>query len=241
MSNDSGSYENQPLPIPVSAVALEDRVAFIRNTYLHLAVAVMGFVFIEFLLFQLPIAGYYVEFVFSTSFNWLIILGLFMLVGNLANRWAHSGTSLAMQYMGLVLYVIAEAILFLPLLVVAANYSTDNVIPTAALLTFTVFTGLSGYVLISRADFSFLRMGLTIAGFMALGLIVASILFGFDLGLVFSVVMVGLASGYILYTTSNVLHHYRTDQYVAASLALFASMALMFWYILRILMRLSRR
>ena len=239
MSSDSGSYENPALP--VSEVALEERVAFIRNTYLHLAVAVMGFVFIEFLLFQLPITGYYLDFVFSTSINWLIILGLFMVVGNLANRWALSGASVGMQYLGLAVYVVAEAFLFLPLLYIAAFYSTPDVIPTAALLTFTVFTGLSGYVLISRADFSFLRMGLTIAGFMALGLIVASIIFGFDLGLIFSVVMVGLAGGYVLYTTSNILHHYRTDQYVAASLALFASMALMFWYILRILMRLNRR
>jgi FtsH-binding integral membrane protein len=53
--------------------------------------------------------------------------------------------------------------------------------------------------------------------------------------------MILLASGYILYDTSNVLHHYRTDQYVAASLALFAAVALLFWYVLRLLMELNRR
>jgi hypothetical protein len=37
------------------------------------------------------------------------------------------------------------------------------------------------------------------------------------------------------------LHHYHPDQHVAASLALFAVIALMFWYVLRILMRLNRR
>jgi FtsH-binding integral membrane protein len=38
-----------------------------------------------------------------------------------------------------------------------------------------------------------------------------------------------------------VLHHYRTDQYVAASLALFASVAILFWYILRIVIAFSGR
>ena len=52
--------------------------------------------------------------------------------------------------------------------------------------------------------------------------------------MLFSVAMIGLAAGYILFYTSNVLHHYRKDQHVAASLALFASLALLFWYILRI-------
>ena len=46
--------------------------------------------------------------------------------------------------------------------------------------------------------------------------------------------MIALASGYILYDTSNVLHHYREDQYVAAAIELFADVALMFWYILQI-------
>ena len=59
------------------------------------------------------------------------------------------------------------------------------------------------------------------------------------IGLLFSGAMVVLAGGYTLYYTSNVLHHYRTDQHVAASLALFSAVALMFWYILRIFM--SRR
>jgi FtsH-binding integral membrane protein len=58
---------------------------------------------------------------------------------------------------------------------------------------------------------------LVIGSFVALGLIVASIIFGFTLGVIFSVVMVGLAAAAILYYTSNILRYYRTDQYVAAS------------------------
>ena len=69
--------------------------------------------------------------------------------------------------------------------------------------------------------------------------IVASALAGFSLGIVFIVAMVVLMSGYILYDTSQILHHYRTDQHVAAALALFASVAMLFWYVVQLLMRLN--
>ena len=70
-----------------------------------------------------------------------------------------------------------------------------------------------------------------------MALIVAGMVFGFNLGLWFSVLMVFLASAAILYNTSNVLHQYHSSQYVAASLSLFASVALLFWYVLQIFMQ----
>ena len=84
-----------------------------------------------------------------------------------------------------------------------------------------------------------MRMFLFWGGIVAVGAIVAAIVCNFSLGVWFSVAMIALASGYILYDTSNVLHHYRTDQHVAASLALFASAALLFWYVLRLLIQLQ--
>ena len=48
--------------------------------------------------------------------------------------------------------------------------------------------------------------------------------------------MIGFAGAAILYDTSNILHHYPQDKYVAASLQLFASIALMFWYGLQFFM-----
>ena len=69
-------------------------------------------------------------------------------------------------------------------------------------------------------------------------MIVAAVVLGFNLGLLFSALMIVFAAGAILYDTSNILHHYRTDQHVAAALSLFASIALLFWYVLRLLMRL---
>lgn len=215
------------------------RGQFIVRTYTHLFGAVAAFVAIEAALLQLPIAERMTGMMVN-GFNWLIVLGLFMGVSYVANRWAHSGASLGMQYAGLGLYVVAEAIVMLPLLYIASHYGGPGVIGTAGILTACVFTGLTAVVFMTRKNFSFLGPFLGIAGFGALGLIAVSILFGFSLGILFTSVMIVFAGAYILYNTSNILHEYRTDQYVAASLGLFASVALLFWYILQLIMSFSR-
>jgi FtsH-binding integral membrane protein len=139
--------------------------------------------------------------------------------------------------MGLGLYTVAESIIFLPILVIA-DLQYPGVITQAAIMTGVLFAGLTAIVFITRHDFSFLGPILTIAGMVAIGVIVCSILFGFDLGTLFSGIMILFAAGAILYDTSNIMHRYRTDQHVAASLSLFASVALLFWYILRLFMSL---
>jgi FtsH-binding integral membrane protein len=218
----------------VSTASTDERVAFIRKTYAHLLFAILAFVGIEVALFATGLAEVIKQTMLSVS--WLLVLGLFMGVGWLADWWAHKDTSPGLQYMGLILYVVAEAIIFVPILYIASAYSDPSVIPSAAVTTLLVFAGLTVSVFATKKDFSFLRSGLMIAGFLAIGLIVAASLFGFELGLLFSVAMAGLAAGYVLYYTSNVLHHYNTNQHVAASLALFSAVALLFWYILRIFM-----
>jgi FtsH-binding integral membrane protein len=135
--------------------------------------------------------------------------------------------------------VVAEAVIFVPLLWIAREFGPPNTIATAGLLTVLVFSGLTAIVFFTGADFSFLRTGLMAAALIAMVVIVASALFGFNLGIIFIGALLLLASGYILYDTSNVLHHYRIGQHVAASLALFASVALMFWYMVQLVMSLS--
>jgi FtsH-binding integral membrane protein len=215
-----------------------ERAAFIRRTYAHLAVAVLAFIAVEWMLLQLPIAGGIAR-AMTGGYSWLIVLAAFMGVSWLAERWANSETSPQMQYLGLGIFVVAEAVIFLPLLYIASNFASADVIPMAALITGFLFTGLTATVFITRKDFSWMRSILTIGGFVALGVIVASIIFEFSLGIIFSAIMVLFASVAILYDTSQVLHHYRKDQHVAASLSLFASVALLFWYVLRIVMSLS--
>jgi FtsH-binding integral membrane protein len=240
MSYAENPYSASGFSIAANA-ATHERADFIRKTYLNLGAAIFGFAGLEAVLLNIPgLPDGFVRVLAQTPYSWLVVMGAFMLVSWVAEKWAQSAVTLGTQYAGLALYVVAEAIIFLPLLYFANLYDA-RVIPTAGLATLTIFGGLTAVVFLTSADFSFLRTALYLGGFVAMGLIVASILFGFSLGLLFSVLMVAFAAGFILYDTSNVLHHYRIGQHVAASLALFASVALLFWYVLRIVMAVTDR
>jgi uncharacterized protein len=230
-----------PRDLTLAAYAEEnERADFLTKTYMHLAGAVSLFVILEALLLSLPGIDQLVFTMVGGRLSWFIVLGAFMLVSFVAERWAQSSVSATAQYAGLGLYVLAESVIFVPILFFASRLEA-NVIPTAGITTLGSFAGLTAIVFITRKDFSFLRAVLFYAGLAALGLIVCSMIFGFSLGIVFTVAMIALASGYVLYHTSNVLHHYHIGQHVAASLALFASIALLFWYILQLFMRLNSR
>lgn len=220
----------------VAEAAPADRASFIRKTYTLLAVAILAFIAVEGVFFATGIADVIASVIFKGgAIGWLLVLGLFMAVSFLANRWATSETSVATQYFGLGIFIVAEAIIFVPLIMVATYYSGDaSVLIKAGIVTLGLFLGLTFTVLITKTDFSWLGPILAIGGFAALGFIVASAIFGFTLGNVFAFVMVAFAGTAILYETSNVLHRFNTKQHVAASLTLFASIALLFWYILRI-------
>lgn len=221
--------------------AAEVRAGFIRRTYAHLAGAILAFILLEALLFQTTLPDTMMQALATTRYSWLIVLLAFMGVSHLAQKWAESDVGVNVQYLGLGLYVVAEALIFVPLLWLA-NYKTDGTaIMPAALTTLLLTAGLTYTVFTTRKDFTFLGAFLKMSFFIALGIIVASIIFGFNLGLIFSAVMVIVAGASILYTTSNLLKRYNPNQHVAAALSLFASVALMFWYILRIFMGGGRR
>jgi uncharacterized protein len=224
------------MDVPVSELSVDSRATFISRTYLHLLGAIIGFTLIEVFLFTSGLAYSMAQAMLSV--NWLMILGGFVIVSWLASSVAHSSASAGTQYAALTGFVIAEAVIFVPLLYIA-EITAPGVIQSAAVVTAFGFAGLTLVVLMTRKDFSFLKGILWWAFIAALVLIVSAVLFGFELGTYFSVAMIALAGGAILYKTSNVLHHYPEDRYVAAALELFASVALLFWYVLRLF--LSRR
>lgn len=215
-----------------------ERGDFYRKTYIHVGLAILAFIGVETVLLK-TIPTEVIFLMIGQKYSWLLILGVFWLASFLATKWTLS-QSKAVQYMGLGVYVFLEAIIFLPLIYIALlQEGAGNVIFQAATLTIAMFAGISAVAFTSKKDFSFLRNIITIGGFIAIGLIVGGMIFGFNLGLWFSVGMVILASATILYQTSKLKDVYTTDQYVGASLQLFSSIMLLFWYILRILM--SRR
>lgn len=240
---DEGAYQLPDANSLAAAWAQEDeRTAFIRRTYLHLAGAIGLFVALEAAIFTLVPESALEELMrllFQSRFGWLGVILAMTAVSWVANWWALSGASRGVQYLGLLLYVLAEAIIFVPLLYIA-NQVAPQAIPAAGALTLFVFGGLTLLVFVTKVDLTSWGKYLWAAGLAAIGVIVCAILFNFELGVWFSGLMIAMASLYILYDTSNVLRVYRTDQYVAASLALFASVALLFWYILRLFLQMRR-
>lgn len=226
----------------VAEADTDARAAFIVRTYLHLFAALVAFVALIVVWFVTPVAGMVLSIFQLGRLGMLLFLGAFMGVSMLADRWARSDTSQGMQYAGLALYTVAESLIFIPLIALALMATADGdtmILPKAGMVTMMMFGSLTGIVLITRKDFSFMRGVLMFAGVAAMVIVVMSLIFGFTLGATFSYAMIALACGYILFHTSNVLHQYRTDQHVSAALALFSSVTLLLWYVLRIF--LSRR
>jgi len=232
--NQFQQFENKLL---VSDLSDEVRVAFYKKTYAHVAGGVLVFILFEWLLLQ---SDTIVNFALSMTqgWRWLIMLGGFMFITNYAEGMALKTKDKNKQYLAYGLYILAQAFIFVPLIYIAMFYmdSGAELLNQAAIITLSLFTGLTAVVFLTRKDFSFLRTGLTVGFFIALGLIVAGAIFGFNLGLWFSVGMCLLAGGAILYQTSNLINKYAVEEYIPASLGLFASLMLLFWYVLQIFM-----
>jgi FtsH-binding integral membrane protein len=221
-------------PRPVAEIDSARRAQFVTRTYQHLFFAILGFVLVEMAIFQSGIAYPMAQAMLSTS--WLLILGGFMVAGWVFSNMAARSEGKGAQYGALAGYVLVEAIIFVPLLVIA-EINAPGAIASAGLLTLVGFGGLTGIAMSTGKDFSFMGAFLRWLGVAAVMLIVGSVLFGFQLGMLFSFAMVVFAGATILYTTSRILRTYPEDRYVSAALELFASVALMFWYILRIFSR----
>lgn len=228
------SYAERSIPVGELDVAV--RSEFIAKTYGHLMAAIALFVAIEMFFFANGLAEGMAEFMLGT--NWLLVLGAFVLVSYGASTLARRATDRRLEYAGLVALVVAEAVIFVPLLWLANEFAPGT-ISSAAVVTALGFGALTILVFTTRKDFSFLGPFLAWIGIGALLLIVAAVIFGFELGTIFSVAMIVFAGASILYETSKIMRVYPEDRYVAASMELFASVALLFWYVLRLF--LSRR
>lgn len=236
MSNylTDGYYRETAAEAPENA-----RIAFIRRTYLHLAVSVAVLVGIEAVLVQaLKTDGgrAFLGAWFGNPMSLLVILGLFIAGGFLARVMARASMPPAVKYLGLGLYIAIEAIFLLPILYVATTRFGMGIVNQAAVMTLVTFGGLTLTVFLTKADFSRLGPILFAAMWVLFAVMLGGILFGFGLGLWISFACIALAAGFILYDTSNILHHYGTDEHVGASLELLADVVLLFYHILRVLM-----
>jgi hypothetical protein len=222
---------------PVATLDDAARSAFITRVYQHLLLAVGAFVLFEALLINLGVAEAMWDFFASSSAAWLLLLGGFMVVSWLATSAAHDVLDPSRQYAGLFGLAAAEALIFAPFLhyFFEVQPNGGSTVVAAALITAAGFAGLTAVAFVTRRDLSFLRPLLLWGGVSALVLIGAAILFGLSLGIWFSVAMIALAGGSILYTTQTIIRRYPEEAYVGASVQLFASVMLLFWYVLRLM------
>ncbi len=219
----------------VANAAESERAAFIKRCYLHLGGAIAAYAVVVTLFLQTGIANAFMGMLSGTPWAWLLVMGAYMGISVLADNWARSGVSRERQYMGLGLYIVAFA--FISTLPITRAIMMDpSILTNAALITAALVGGLTFTAFSTKINFSFMGRFLMIGGFVAMGVIVAAILFGFSLGLWFSGAMILFAAASVLYSTSNIIHEYHTDQHVAASLSLFSSVGLLFWYVIQFLM-----
>lgn len=232
------SYLDTASGAVVSRASGDERAGFIRRTFMHLAVAIAVFALLESYLLSIGLGEKFLGVLSQSKWSWLVVLAVFAGVSMLADKWARDDYSPAIQYAGLGIFIVAEAIIFLPMIHVATTYF-PGMLQNAAMITGGLVTGLCLVAFTTRKDFSFLGPILGMGFMIALALIVGSIVFGFELGTFFFAVMIVFAAGSILYSLSNIMHVYRTDQHVAASLSLFSSVGLLFWYVLQFMMSMA--
>lgn len=218
--------------IPVSQEEASVRSAFLNKVYLHLFAAILAFTGIEIVLFQTGLVAPIAQMVAG---NWLIFFGALMLVSWGATRVAFTSQSLVSQYAALIGFIVFEAVLFAPLLLMAFT-QFPGAIGGAALVTGVGFLLLTAVAWNSGKDFTFMGRFLKFGFLVALAFIGMAMFGLIELGSWFSAVMVLFAGGAILHDTSAVLHHYPKSRYVGGALQLFASVMLAFWYVLQLFM-----
>jgi FtsH-binding integral membrane protein len=221
---------------PVATLDDAARGEFLVRVYQHLAAAVGAFILFEALLFNLGVAELMWDFISGQSYAWLLVLGGFMVVNWLATSAAHDVLDPSRQYLGLFGMAAAEALIFAPFLYYffRVQPSGGTSVLYAAAITVVGFAGLTTVAMVTRRDQSFIRPLLRWGGVSALVLILAAVLFGLSLGIWFSVAMIALAGGAILYQTQTIMRRYPSEAYVGASVQLFASVMMLFWYVLRL-------
>ena len=193
------TFEYSQPSVDFSAKTRDERREFLKKTYLTLSIAIGAFALACFIMVTSGIG--------ESMFWWsmrgqalqqLLMLGGFIGIGVLSQKWAFSQASPQLQYLGLMVGAIGYAFFFTPMLYMAAHYVQDGtqLIAKAGIITGFVFAGLTGTVYFSKKDFSFLRGAISAGMFLAMGLIVVATIFGLNLGAWFSAAMVALMAGW---------------------------------------------
>ncbi|HEV2972834.1 MAG TPA: hypothetical protein VGY55_22895 [Pirellulales bacterium] len=237
----SFSENPDPLAGAISAAyaTADERAGFVRKCYLHICGGVFALIGVEAILLQVPFGPSLADLMLAAPYCWLVVIVLFVAVGHFGDYWAESAKTVPMQYAGLAFYIVAQAVVFMPLLLVVERIGPDRVLPQIGMIAAVMFGGLTSIVLVTAQSFILRRLLQLFGGLAGLLIIAWGASTSHPLAIPVVVAIIGLAGAYMLYTTSRVMYEFHLWQYTAASLALLASVALLLWDLLQF--RLSRR
>ena len=225
-------------PFIVADAPAADRAAFFRRTYGLVAASFGAFAVTLYALFVSGIAETFMRSISGMgSWGMLGVMVLFWLGTTAAQSLAFSRASRLAQYAGLGLYVLLQAIIFVPLIYYTAIVTKGNpgeILIPACLATGALVVALTAVVFMTNLDFSFLKVAIVIGSICALGIIVVSLFAGWSLGAWFSIAMIVLMATVILYQTNEVKNTMETDQHVAAAFVLFSSFVTLLFYVIRL-------
>ena len=233
-------------PFIVADAPAADRAAFFRRTY--------GLVAIGFAAFAALLAIFFVGFdqrsgiafalfaglgtMISSLGGWSILLVMLAFWGatTLAQSLAFNRASRGSQYAGLGLYVVLEALIFVPLIgyvILSTKGNASTVLVPAGIVTGGMIAGLTALVFMTNLDFSFLKVAIILGSFAALAIVLVAAIAGLSLGAWFSIAMIVLMATVILYQTNEIKNTLETDQHVAAAFILFSSFVTLLFYVIR--------
>lgn len=222
-------YSRNTIGNAVSYSSQNVRTSYIRQVY--------G-IFFSSLIFTV-LAGFFAEpfaGIIARNFMFLFIIEIVFAFA-LAFTRRTTGLNLMMLYA----FAALQGVILCPMLLMAGAVSPG--IPLmAAVLTLSIFGGLSLYTLISGKDFSYL------GGFLSaslIGLIIGGIVMMFlhlpMMSLVYSFIGILIFSGYVLYDTSNILNRHLASEPITGAIALYLDLLNLFYLVLDLLMSLNRR
>jgi len=223
----------------VQDATAEERAIFYRKTYLTAAFSFIAWMGIIYYLFTSGLAYNILNAMGWVS--WLVVLGLFALTSFVGSKLTLS-ESRGAQFTGLAIYIVAYAVIFVPLIAYAAAFAGDfysafdRILKPAFIATGAIFAALTATVFLSNKDFSFLRSFVMFGSFAAIGAIIIFTLMGINPGSLFSIAMIVLMSGTILYETHQIKKEARPDQYIGAGAMIFASFMVLMWYVISLFM-----
>ena len=233
-------------PFIVADAPAADRAAFFRRTY--------GLVAIGFAAFAALLAIFFVGFdqrsgiafavftglgsMISSLGGWSILLVMLAFWGatTVAQSLAFNRASRGTQYAGLGLYVILEALIFIPLIgyvILSTNGNASSVLVPAGIVTGGMIAGLTALVFMTNLDFSFLKVAIVLGSFATIAIVIVAAIAGLSLGAWFSIAMIILMATVILYQTNEIKNTLETDQHVAAAFILFSSFVTLLFYVIR--------